>query len=106
MSKPQRWDSHPKYLVYKGQTIEVFTRTALAVALNRELNSIRAMERKGILRHPRLKNYRGHWCYTRDQILDLVRLAREEGVIDPRFRKPFSERFVREAHNILKRKPL
>lgn len=105
MPKPIKWDSKPLFLSIHGQTTEVFYRSALAKALNREMGTIRAMERLGVLRNPRLKDYRGRWCYTRDQIEDLVRLAKEEGVIDPKFHTPFSDRFKKEAHAILRRKP-
>jgi hypothetical protein len=103
--RPNVWDSHPQYVNYKGQTIETFTRGALSKALNREYNSIRAMERKGVLCHPRLKNGRGVWMYTRDQIDDLIKLADEENVMDPRRRNVFSDRFIAEAHAILSRLP-
>jgi hypothetical protein len=63
------------------------------------------MERKGVLCRPPLKSAAGQWLYTRDQILDLITLAEEEGVIDPRYRRPFSERFIAVAHQILARKP-
>lgn len=63
------------------------------------------MELKGVLCHPLVKDHRGHWLYTRDQIESLIELAREENVLDPRYRNSFSERFVREAHRILKREP-
>ena len=99
------WDSKPRYVDYRGQTVEMFYRSALATALNREIVSIRSMEHKGVLSHPRLKDGRSRWLYTRDQIEDLVVLATEEGVIDPRYRRPFTERFIREAHQILQRLP-
>ena len=99
------WDVRPKSVVYKGRDVEVFTRGNLALALNRTWTTIRSMEQKGILSRPRIKNKRGVWLYTRDQIEDLVTLAIEEGVIDPRYRRPFSDRFVTEAKKILNRLP-
>jgi hypothetical protein len=99
------WDGKPRYVDYQGQTIETFTRGALSIALNRTVTTIRAMERKGVLCHPPIKDGRGHWLYTRDQIVDLVALATEEMVIDPRYRRPFSERFIQEAHRIISRRP-
>lgn len=83
----------------------MYYRSHLAAALNRKWGSIRAMERHGVLITPRVQNYRGQWLYTKDQIEDLIKLAEEEGVIDPNFRRPFSDRFIREAHRILRRKP-
>lgn len=105
MSKPDTWDAKPKYLYYKGETKEFFTRSALAQALHRTVAAIRSMELKGVLCHPLIQNSRGHWLYTRGQIEDLVTLAKEEGVLEPRFRRSFSARFIREAHRILKREP-
>lgn len=99
------WDNRPRYLDYKGQRLEVFTRTDMAKALNRAHSSLRAMEMKGIIPKPRLKDRRGWWCYTRDQIEDMVKLAREERVLDPNYRRTFSNRFIEEAHRILRRLP-
>lgn len=99
------WDDRPHYVLYKGLNVEVFWRGALAKALNRTVVAIRAMERKDIIRTPALHDSHERWLYTRDQIEDMVRLATEEGVLDPRTTRRFSERFVKEAHRILKRKP-
>lgn len=99
------WDGRPQYMEYNGQTVELFTRGALAKALNRVVGTIRSMEMKGVLCHPRLKTRDGRWLYTRDQIEDLVRLAEEENVLDPRFRNTFSDRFCSEAKRILNREP-
>lgn len=87
-----------------GQTREMFLKSALAMALNRQLVTIRSMEHHGVLSRPRLRNYRNRWLYSRDQIEDLIKLAEEEGVIDPNLRKPFSERFIKEANIICRRK--
>lgn len=99
------WDEQPHYVLYKGQTIEVFWRGALAKALNRTVVAIRAMERKGSIRTPALFDKHERWLYTRDQIEDMVKLAKEEGVLDPRTTRKFSDRFVKEAHRILGRRP-
>lgn len=99
------WAAHPKFVYVNGITVEVFTRGALAEALNRKVVSIRAMEDKGIIRTPALKGNNGRWYYTRDQIEDLQRLATEEGVIDPKLRTPFSQRFINDAWKILSRQP-
>jgi hypothetical protein len=106
-TSPVVWDTYPKpvYVEYKGQTIQAFRRGNLALALNRTVHTIRAMERKGVLSHPRVKDGRGHWLYTRDQIEDLVELAITENVIDPRYRNTFSQFFIEQAHQILQRLP-
>ena len=100
------WDSKSKFVDYKGLTIETFTRSALAKALNRKIGTIRKMEMDGVLCTPLLRDGRGWWAYTRDQIEDLVKLATEEGVLDPSYRRPFTARFAREAKQILNRLPM
>lgn len=99
------WDYNPLYLVYRGQTTEFFTRSALAAALNRKPGTIRMMELKGVLCRPQIKNSRKWWLYTRDQIEDLVKLAQSEGVLDPNYRAAFSDHFITAAHQILQRVP-
>lgn len=90
---------------WHGQPVIFFPRSALAQALNRSVGTIRSLEMKGVLCHPPFRDQRGHWYYTGQQILDLITLADEEGVLDPRYRRPFSERFIKEAQVILKRTP-
>ena len=105
MTPPNTWDAKPVYKVFGGQTMEVFYRSHLAKALNREQVTIRSLERRGVLCTPYLREKRGRWLYTRDQIEDLIRLADDEGVLDPRYRNSFSQRFINEAHQILSRPP-
>jgi hypothetical protein len=99
------WDARPQHLHFQGRNITFYTRGALATALNRKLVTIRTWESKGILCRSRLKNTRGQYIYTREQIEDLVKLAEQEGVINPDYRHQFSDRFIREARRIIKRKP-
>jgi hypothetical protein len=101
------WDVRPKLMYYRGQNVEFFMRGSLALALNRAVVTIRRLEEKGILCQPRIQSAakHGRWLYTRDQIEDLVKLAEEEGVINPSYRRPFSDRFTEEAHAILNRLP-
>jgi hypothetical protein len=98
------WDAKPVWMSVHGQTKEMFLKSALAKALNRQLVTIRSWEHMGVLSKPRLRNYRGRWLYSRDQIEDLIKLAGEEGLMDPNLRKPFTERFKKEANKICKRK--
>lgn len=88
-----------------GRTFITYRIGALARALNRQPGTIRSMVTKGVLCHPRLMNKAEQWLFTRDQITDLVTLAEEEGVIDPKHRNPFTERFITQAHAILTRQP-
>lgn len=99
------WNKMGKVMLWKGGEIEVFTRGALAVALNRQIVTIRALEKRGVLCHPKLKNERGHWMYNADQIRDLVKLAEHHGVIDPARHEPYNVEFARAAKKILRRVP-
>lgn len=101
------WDGKWHALDYHGQIIIFFERAGLAIALNRSVAAIRAMERKGIICKPKVKlpTYPHQWLYTEGQIADMITLAEEEGVINPNYRKPFSKRFINEAHSILSRMP-
>jgi hypothetical protein len=99
------WDGKPQEVEYRGQNIEVFYRSALAMALNRKIGTICAMERNGVLCHPRLRSGRGRWLYTRDQIEELAALAVAENLSDPRYRRPFTNHFIEQAWAILSRLP-
>ena len=98
------WDAKPVWMSVHGETKEMFLKSALAMALNRQLVTIRSWEHMGVLSRPRLRNYRGRWLYSRDQIEDLMKLAEEEGLMDPNLRKQFSDRFITEANKICKRR--
>lgn len=100
------WDAKPQRVDYHGQTIECFRIGALAMALNRTVSAIRSMTLKGVLCHPPLQNGNGQWLFTRSQIEDLVKLAEAEGVLNPNYRRTFSEAFVEQAHQILHRLPI
>jgi hypothetical protein len=99
------WDAKPRLFDYDGGPRQFFTRGALARALNRQIVTIRGLEHRGVFCTPTVKSARGVWLYTRNQIEDLITLAIEEGVLDPRFHRPFSRHFVDEAHLILSRQP-
>lgn len=99
------WGAKPRVIDYEGRTLEVFTRNALALALNRKIVTIRSLEARGILCHPRLRDGRGIWLYTRDQIRDIVALADQEQVLNPNPRNSFTEHFAREARRIIRRLP-
>ena len=101
------WDGKWHALDYHGQLTIFFERAGLALALNRTPAAIRGMERKGIIPKPRIRlpAYPHPWLYTEEQITAMVKLAEEEGVIFPTYRRPFSKRFIHEAHGILDRMP-
>ena len=100
------WDGKWHALDYSGQLTIFYVRfPPCSPALNRTVAAIRAMERKGIYLQAKgtPPRYPNPWLYTEGQILAMVRLAEEEGVIFPTYRRPFSERFINEAYNILDR---
>jgi hypothetical protein len=99
------WDVRPQLLDRNGVAVEFFRIGNVALALNRQVSTIRSLVKKGVLCHPRLKNTQQQWIYTRDQIEDLVALFTEYEVIDPKYRRAFPEALIREAHQILHRKP-
>lgn len=105
MKSDNTWDANPRTMDYKGQKVELFTVSAFAKALNREIVTIRSLERKGVLSKPRLRDGRKWRMYTRGQIEALVQLAEEEGVLNPNYRNPFSARFIREAKAIMNQPP-
>lgn len=79
----------PRIMKLKGKDTEFFTIQALADALNRSTITIRKWETKGWLptaqyRSPGEKQDR---LYTREQIEGILRIAREEGLMNPQ-RKP------------------
>ena len=105
LESSEHWDYRPIVQHYADHNWEMFTRTALAAALNRSVETIRSLEYAGVLCHPPCRMQRGWWLYTRSQIEDLIQLATEERVIDPDYRRTFSDRFVTEARKILRRRP-
>jgi hypothetical protein len=101
------WDDRWHALDYDGRVVIFFERKALAAALNRAMPTILTMEKKGVLCKPRLRlpRHPRPWLYTESQILDMITLAEEEGVIAPGYHHKFSARFINEAHGILSRMP-
>lgn len=101
------WDDRWHALDYHGNIVIFFERVGLAKALNRQPSAIRAMERKGIIPKPliRLPSYPNPWLYTESQVLAMIQLAEEEGVLNPNYRRPFTQRFINEAHRIIGQKP-
>lgn len=82
--EPENWDAKP----VKGLDAELFTIGALATALNRKPVTIRKWETNGWLPKARYMLRKGssiqgqRRLYTREQIEGLVRIAREEHVLD------------------------
>lgn len=89
----QVWDEKPTFYLFGGVEREFFTISQLAMALGRSVVTIRSWEHKGLLpktpyRSPRPKGEmlpgvvpKGMRLWTRDQILGILRIASEEGVI-------------------------
>lgn len=101
------WDDKWHALDYHGQIVIFFERSCLAKALNRTPAAIRKWEHKGIVCKPQIRHpkYPRPWLYTESQVLAMMQLAEEEGVLNPNYRKPLSKRFINEAHSILGRMP-
>lgn len=85
--------------------LSVFTVGALAMALNRQVVTIRKWEAVGWIPKPRLRHKYGTRYYTEAQIEGLVQLAEKHGVLDPRWRRTPPLDFVREAFSLFE-KPL
>jgi hypothetical protein len=96
------WDRKSQEVIFRGKPVQVYSKGALAKALNRQHTTIRRMQDKGILINPRYQNSRRQWIYSRAQIEAIIKLADEEDVLHPEYRRPFSERFIKEAKKIMK----
>lgn len=97
------WDDRFHVLDYHGNRVVFFERVGLAKALNRTVDAIRDMERKGIIPKPKLRlpSFPHAYLYTEGQILAMIALAEEEGVINPAYHRQFSNRFIAIAHDII-----
>jgi hypothetical protein len=80
------WDAKPRMLTVNGVEHEFFTIGDLALALGRKPVTIRAWEANGIFPKARYKKGRVKGkqlrLYTRAQIEGVVRIAREEGILN------------------------
>lgn len=97
------WDDRYHVLDYHGNRVVFFERAALAKALNRTVAAILRMEREGIIPRPHLRmpKHPRAYLYTEGQILAMIALAEEEGVINPAYHHRFTPRFIHQAHDIL-----
>lgn len=78
----------PRIYSVQGKEVEFFTLGVLAAALNRKPVTIRKWEADGVLPKPRAmtptSDPRGkRRLYTKGQILGLVQIAKEEGILLP-----------------------
>lgn len=93
----------PREMEVRGVLREFFTIGALARALNREVQTLRVWERReylptAVYRSPGRKQDR---LYTRRQIIGLVALATEEGLMDPAKKKRIDQtKFPDRAHKL------
>lgn len=95
--KAPEWDDKPVRYIVKGVEREFFTIRHVAMALGRSVQSIRAWENQGVLpkspyRSPKPRKetvpgvaVKGRRLWTREQIMGMIRIAQEMGVI---FDKP------------------
>lgn len=91
------WDKNPKHYVVKGVSYEFFTIGHLAKALGKSTITIRDWEREGWLPQakyrtaPRGKAKAGLRLYSRAQIEGIIRIAKEEGLLDTDRIRSFAE---------------
>jgi hypothetical protein len=89
----QGWDEKPTTYTVNGAPMEFFTISHLSAALGRSIVTIRSWEKRGLLPRtpyssPKPKGdslpnvvRKGRRLWTRDQILGILAIATEEGVI-------------------------
>ena len=84
----EEWDTHPRIYSIRGVDTEFFTISALATALRRKTVTIRKWEQKGYLPKAQFRSpgegAKQDRLYTREQIEGLLRIAREEKLLEPR----------------------
>jgi DNA-binding transcriptional MerR regulator len=86
------WDDHPRKLMFNGVETEFFTIRHVALALDRSTRTIRTWERREVIppatfrASPPIKGsvvkQTGDRLWTRAQVEAMVRVAREERVLD------------------------
>ena len=85
------WDAHSRVYAVKGEEREFFTISALATALRRESVTMRKWEERGYLPRARYRapgaGKKRDRLYTRAQIEGLVKIAKEEGLMNPQKKK-------------------
>lgn len=84
-----RWDRNPRHLTVNGKPIELFSVGHLAKALGRVPVTIRKWEKDGTIpkatfRKPSDDPRGQRRLYSRAQIEGLVKIAKEEGLLDDR----------------------
>jgi len=103
------WQLKARNIVVRGpnglRPLTVYSIGALALALNRQVVTLRKWEREGYLPAARLKHQYGTRYYTEFQIRGLVELAKKYGVYDPRFRRTVPDEFAREARELFRSDP-
>lgn len=88
VSDGTEWDRSPRVLRVAGEEKEFFTIGALAEALGRRPQTLRAWEREGILPRATFRlpspDPRGvRRLYSREQVEGIVGIAAEEGLLNP-----------------------
>lgn len=105
----EAWDDHPRKLHLAGVETEFFTIRHVALALNRSTRTIRTWERNEVIPPATFRaakphkgsgvKTKGDRLWTRAQVLAMVRIAREERVLDgfppgPRFTAKLVQAFL------------
>jgi hypothetical protein len=111
-TKEEGWDDKPYFYTVNGTKKEFFTISHLSAALGRSIVTIRSWEKRGYLPRtpyssPRPKGdslpnvpAKGRRLWTRDQILGILKIASEEGVITNG--KPPTEKFAQRVLELYK----
>jgi hypothetical protein len=99
------WDDRPRVYTSRGRETAFFTISALATALHRKTVTIRKWETKGYLPPAQYRSpgegKKQDRLYTRDQITGLVKIAQEEGLMDPQKKMRIDQtRFPERAHRL------
>ena len=99
------WDTHPRIYTTRGTETEFFPISALATALRRKTVTVRKWEQKGYLPKAQFRSPGGgekqDRLYTREQIEGLLRIAREEKLLEPRKKMRIDQTdFPNRAHRL------
>lgn len=104
----EEWDDHPRLMFLHGVKTEFFTIRHVGLALHRSARTIRMWEGKEIIPPARFRSAKPHASpikqlgdrlWTRAQVEAMVRIAREERILDgfppgPRFTAKLVQAFL------------
>lgn len=99
------WDEKPRTYAIQGKSTDLFPISALAQALRRKAVTMRKWETKGYLPEARYRSpgegKKQDRLYTRAQVEGLVKIAKAEGLMDPKKKLRIDQtRFPERAHRL------